>query len=382
MSTKSILIKGYPSPNPKVENSSSRFTVKVIEVEDEAGNKIRQDIVEEANIKYEVCDFVYVEKTMSGKFEPQKTENGQPAIVSDRIFPYIPNPDLVELIRLVQILQRPVLLKGEPGSGKTQLSKALAYEWYGENYRNHYFEWHIKSTSKAVDGLYSFDHVARLRDVQLLHHLGNNNNIDADEVKRIKEVKTYRSFGPLAKAFLTSTRDNPSILIIDEIDKADIDFPNDLLLELDERRFTIPETGEMIQAQYPPIIFITSNDERQLPEAFLRRCLFSYIRFPDDTQLKKIIKAHIPGLIEKQTTFVNTAIKRFNKLREDINRDPADPKRVSTSELLDWLKAFNHDVNVSKTIKPEDLNNMGLEKLEHYTAALLKTIPGVTREKK
>ena len=128
-----------------------------------------------------------------------------------------------------------------------------------------------------------------------------------------------------------------------KIDKADIDFANDLLLELDERRFTIPEaeTGELIEARYPPLIFITSNDERELPEAFLRRCIFLYIKFPDDQQLVKIIKAHIPGLVEENPAFVDSAISRFNRLRDEIKEDPTDNKRISTSELLDWLTAYN-----------------------------------------
>ena len=269
-----------------------------------------------------------------------KTKKGNP------LAPYIASEEIKEIVRLAQILHRPVLIKGEPGSGKTQLSKAVAYEWYGNNYKQHFFEWTVKSTSKAVDGLYSFDHVARLRDAQLA--LKEENYVE-------KDLKSYRKFGPMAMAFLTSTPENPSILLIDEIDKADIDFPNDLLLELDERRFKIPdsETGEIIEANYPPVIFITSNDEREMPEAFLRRCLFLYIKFPDDRQMKEIIKAHLPTLVEDQealakqvsatSDFIDLAIKQFKVLKSDREADPADSKRISTSELLDWLKAFNYD---------------------------------------
>ncbi|HEX6429631.1 MAG TPA: MoxR family ATPase [Niastella sp.] len=269
--------------------------------------------------------------------------------------PYIPSRDVKEIVRLAQILKRPVLIKGEPGSGKTQLSRAVAYEWYGDNYQQHYFEWIVKSTTSAADGLYSFDHVARLRDAQLAQ-------IDAG--LRNKKNTDYRQFGPMAMAFLTSTPEQPSILLIDEIDKADIDFPNDLLLELDERRFKIPdtETGEIIEAGYPPLIFITSNDERELPEAFLRRCIFLYMKFPNDDQMREIIKAHLPALVKDQEEFTKTILaginnghamqpkdfidlanRQFRNLKIKREKDLVDNKRVSTSELIDWLTAFHYD---------------------------------------
>lgn len=291
---------------------------------------------------------------LSVTFEEEKTDPAEPS-KNRAIAPYIPSEDIREIVRLAQILKRPVLIKGEPGSGKTQLSRAVAYEWYHNEYQQHYFEWFVKSTTKAADGLYSFDHVARLRDAQLAQikpALGNKDNRD------------YRKFGPMALAFLTSTKENPSILLIDEIDKADIDFPNDLLLELDERRFTIPEseTGETIAAAEPPVIFITSNDERELPEAFLRRCIFLYMDFPDDKQMRLIIQAHLPELVKEQNKFtkeVIAAIKnpkpitpkdfidlaniQFGNLRRKRKDDLVDSKRVSTSELIDWLTAFNYD---------------------------------------
>jgi MoxR-like ATPase len=197
----------------------------------------------------------------------------------------------------------------------------------------------------------------------------------ANETK--EDLTRYREFGPMGKAFLTSTEDAPSILLIDEIDKADIDFPNDLLLELDERRFSIPssETGELIEARYPPLIFITSNDERELPEAFLRRCLFLYINFPEEAQLLDIIRAHLPGLVERHSGFVQQAITRFKSLRDEIKKDPTDNKRVSTSEFLDWLTAYDFDSEHGQGKRIEE----ALDDLPYYYQALLKTYQAVNR---
>lgn len=388
-----IIPKPYPQPNPSVPRSTSRFCSGFISITDEKGNEVRKELLSTVEPDLPESEFKYDAGTRSGKFvKSSRTRKGRP------VPPYIPSEDIKELVRLAQILQRPVLIKGEPGSGKTQLARSVAYEWYGNDYKDHFFEWQVKSTSKAVDGLYSFDHVGRLRDSQL----GN-----------VKEKRSYRTFGPMGLAFLTSTQEAPSILLIDEIDKADIDFPNDLLLELDERRFTIPdsETGEVIETRYPPLIFITSNDERELPEAFLRRCLFMYIKFPDDKQLKEIINAHLPGLLTTQRavvkstdalkpdeTFVDKLIERFTRLKRDIDTNPADNKRISTSELLDWLRGFLYDlenpgntrskelqawVNGFKANKDRGLDETfvkeGLEKLPFYYQALLKTYASVTQ---
>ncbi len=351
-----IETKDYPQPNPSVKGSSTRFS-KGFEG-DKDGKKTAKEIIAKAEFEYNALgEFIYDADNIEGSFK--KTDKKE----NDVVPPYIPSPDLVELVRLMQILQRPALMKGEPGSGKTQLAKALAYEWYGDNYRNHYFEWHIKSTSKATDGLYEYDHVARLRDGQM---------------KKIKDRTEYRRFGPLAKAFLTARENAPSILLIDEIDKADIDFPNDLLLELDEKRFLIPETEELIRAKHPVLIFITSNDERELPEAFLRRCLFMYIKFPD-AQLLNIIEAHLPYLIKEQANFTNFAIERFKKLRDKQGRDAADNKRISTSELLDMLKAYQNDIAAGRLL-PDTLTENSLETLPYYQT-VLKTLPAYKREK-
>lgn len=251
---------------------------------------------------------------------------------TETIAPYIPGEELVRVVELMRILKRPLLIKGAPGSGKTKLSQAVAYELYGSDYRNHYFEWNVKSTSKAKDGLYTFDYLERLRDAQ---------------DKGALHPEKYVRKGGLGRAFEVSTETQPAIVLIDEIDKADIDFPNDLLLELDQLRYEIEEiasdqeanTKRVQRAEYPPIIFITSNEEKELPPAFLRRCLFYYIEFPGKGDLERIVQANFPYLNQEA---VQSVVARFDQLRGEMKNHPNTEKEVSTSELLDWMRAIAH----------------------------------------
>ncbi|MDT9297349.1 MAG: MoxR family ATPase [Arthrospira platensis PCC 7345] len=275
----------------------------------------------------------------TGKVHPptDHKENGQ------RVYPYLPSDELVEAVNLAIILQRPLLLQGEPGCGKTKLAQAVAYELGLP-----YLCWTIKSTSRAQDGLYTYNNLARLRDSQLL---GLGQITDPEEIRRIKDPKTYVELGKLGEAFLS---DKTTVLLIDEIDKADIDFPNDLLLELDEKRFTIPETKKEKTAKHPPIILITSNQERDLPDAFLRRCLFHYIEFPNKERLIEIIIARFFGVPEDKSTIpepenqlIEAAVAKFSELRELLDKEKGQRgKNISTSELIDWfdvLRRYPHD---------------------------------------
>ena len=235
------------------------------------------------------------------------------------IAPYLPSPELVNAVNLaIFIEKRPLLLKGEPGCGKTRLAEAVAYE-LGLPYE----PWYVKSTSRAQDGLYTYDAVRRLHDAQLVR-MGEKSQ------SQVENLEHYIKMGALGRAFQSHQR---TVVLIDEIDKADIDFPNDLLRELDEQTFVIEETGEKVKAVYPPIVFITSNDEKDLPDAFLRRCLFHYIEFPGSNQLVEIINAHFPALAP---ALVEAAVKRFAELREKMVKGKSG-KKVSTSELLDWV---------------------------------------------
>ncbi|ALL13583.1 AAA family ATPase [Caulobacter henricii] len=223
---------------------------------------------------------------------------------------YVATDDLKVAVNASVALERPLLIKGEPGTGKT----VLAYE-VAKAMGAPLLTWHIKSTTKAHQGLYEYDAVTRLRDSQL-----------GDE--RVKDVKNYIKKGKLWEAFESPVR---PVLLIDEIDKADIEFPNDLLQELDRMEFYVYETGETIAAKVRPIIIITSNNEKELPDAFLRRCFFHYIRFPEEATMQAIIDVHYPGIKQK---LVSEALRIFY----DMRKVPGLKKKPSTSELLDWLK--------------------------------------------
>jgi MoxR-like ATPase len=240
--------------------------------------------------------------------------------------PYLPDAALVRAVDVARYLERPLLLKGEPGSGKTRCASAVAFELGCE-----LFVWPVKSTSRARDGLYSYDNVARLRDAQL----AASNQLTADELAKSKIPATYVRLGPLGQAMKSAT---PTVVLIDEIDKADIDFPNDLLLELDEHRFPVEETGEWVEAKIKPFIIVTSNDEKELPAAFLRRCVFHYIDFPEAAPLRAILSAHFPGKDEK---LLEESVRVFLQLREKgrAARGRAS-KAIGTSELVDWVRVL------------------------------------------
>jgi MoxR-like ATPase len=228
---------------------------------------------------------------------------------------YVATEDLKVAVNAAATLRRPLLVKGEPGTGKTVLAQEIARAFDAP-----LIEWHVKSTTKAQQGLYEYDAVSRLRDSQL-----------GDE--RVKDIRNYIRKGKLWEAF---TSERLPVLLIDEIDKADIEFPNDLLQELDRMSFDVYETGETITAKQRPIVVITSNNEKELPDAFLRRCFFHYIRFPDRETMQAIVDVHFPGI---QKALVREALTVFYDIREV----PGMKKKPSTSELLDWLKLLMHE---------------------------------------
>ena len=239
---------------------------------------------------------------------------------------YIATEDLKVAVNASITLERPIIVKGEPGTGKTMLAHEVAKSIGAE-----IITWHIKSTTKAQQGLYEYDAVTRLRDSQL-----------GDE--KVKDIKNYISKGKLWNAFESDKR---PVLLIDEIDKADIEFPNDLLLELDRMEFFVYETGETIKAKNRPIVIITSNNEKELPDAFLRRCFFHYIKFPEAETMEEIVSVHFPDI--KQDL-----IKEAFKIFYDIRDVPGIKKKPSTSELIDWLKLLMTDDIDAKTLKEKD----------------------------
>jgi MoxR-like ATPase len=235
---------------------------------------------------------------------------------------YVATPDLMLAVNAAVTLQRPLLIKGEPGTGKTMLAEEVAAAL-----KLPLLQWHIKSTTKAQQGLYEYDAVSRLRDSQL----GN---------EKVKDIGNYIVKGVLWQAFELN---QPCVILIDEIDKADIEFPNDLLRELDRMEFHVYETRETIKAIQRPLVFITSNNEKELPDAFLRRCFFHYIKFPDRDTMAKIVDVHYPGLKKE---LLKEALEVFFELREV----PGLKKKPSTSELIDWLKLL-----LAEDIPPEAL---------------------------
>lgn len=253
---------------------------------------------------------------------------------------YVATHDLRMAVNASIALERPLLIKGEPGTGKTVLAEEIA-----NSIGAPLLQWNIKSTTKAQQGLYEYDAVARLRDSQL-----------GDE--KVHDISNYIKKGKLWEAFTSAER---PVLLIDEIDKADIEFPNDLLHELDQMQFHVYETGETIKAEKRPIILITSNNEKDLPDAFLRRCFFHYIQFPDQETMQKIIDVHFPDI---KSRLVAAALKRFYAVREV----PGLKKKPSTSELLDWLKLL-----MVEDIDPETLRETdGRKLIPPLHGALLK----------
>jgi len=243
---------------------------------------------------------------------------------------YIATEDLRVAVNAAITLERPLLVKGEPGTGKTVLAMEIA-----KAIDANLIEWHIKSTTKAQQGLYEYDAVSRLRDSQL-----------GDE--KVKDIRNYIKRGKLWDAFTAEER---PILLIDEIDKADIEFPNDLLQELDRMEFFVYETGETVVAKQRPVVIITSNNEKELPDAFLRRCFFHYIKFPDPQTMTDIVEVHYPGLKKR---LLNEALGVFY----DVRDVPGLKKKPSTSELLDWIKLL-----LNEDIDPETIRETNAKKL-------------------
>ncbi|MCP4072442.1 MAG: MoxR family ATPase [Hyphomicrobiales bacterium] len=252
---------------------------------------------------------------------------------------YVAGDDLTIAVNAAITLERPLLVKGEPGTGKTELAIQVA-----QSLGLRLMEWHIKSTTKALQGLYEYDAVSRLRDSQL-----------GDE--RVHDVKNYIRKGKMWEAFESDER---VVLLIDEVDKADIEFPNDLLQELDKMEFHVYETGETIQAKHRPIVIITSNNEKELPDAFLRRCFFHYIAFPDLEVLQQIVDVHYPGIKQR---LVSEALTQFYEIRET----PGMKKKPSTSEALDWIRLL-----VADDVDPADMRGDAKNALPRLHGALLK----------
>ncbi len=252
---------------------------------------------------------------------------------------YVATGDLSVAVNAAVTLERPLLVKGEPGTGKTELARQVAASLGMD-----LIEWHVKSTTRAQQGLYEYDAVSRLRDSQLGE-------------QRVHDVANYIRRGKLWQAF---DADRRVVLLIDEVDKADIEFPNDLLQELDRMEFHVYETGQTVRARHRPVVIITSNNEKELPDAFLRRCFFHYIRFPDPDTLRRIVHVHHPGI---KDALLTSALTQFFELRDT----PGLKKKPSTSEVLDWLKLL-----LAEDLGAEDLKRRAGDMLPRLHGALLK----------
>jgi MoxR-like ATPase len=309
-------------------------------------------------------------------------------------FPYLPEPGLKKALNLAIVLQRPLLLEGEPGCGKTRIAAALAYELACKNWGTqpvdpkkpkgakqpkdwwNFYIWNITSTSRAQDGLYTFDAVGRLRDAQLIgsdpdrleRYLGKTETQDLAD--RLADKTKYLEFGALGKALQEQTY--RPVVLIDEVDKADSDFPNDLLLELDELRFTVSETGKPIgppEDHQKPIILITSNREKPLPEPFLRRCLYYYVPFPGEETLKRIIAARFGQRVAQKKKIVDLALKKFEQIHGQLEKQPGS-RPPGTSELLEFLTAL---IQESKPVEEAVAELENLAKELPLLGTLIKT---------
>lgn len=284
------------------------------------------------------------------------------------IDPYFPDQGLVEAVNLARYLKRPLLLMGEPGCGKTRLAEAVAFEFHGADYAKYLVPWYVKSTTKAQEGIYSFDAIARLRLTELEKDsdvLRKQLQLEGKERENFYLENNIITKGPLSKAFDLSSADKPAVLLIDEVDKADIDFPNDLLLELDKTTYYISETKtytKRLKAD-SPLIIITSNNEKELPPAFLRRCLFHYIKFPQEPQLRQILDGLFSGA---PSSLKDDSIQAFVMLRERLIQGLSQ-KKLSTSELIDWFDALQHQHQNALTFEGKPLDQAVKQMIEELT---------------